>query len=127
LPEFVFVRWLDPSHRWALFQVVDTKRFMVVPRSRLIPHTICEGEARGMGITDPNAIVDYCTERNSLFGIPLFRHWLHLTKKGDLMSMDAEEWEKAYHLPPHVDFPCIRDCILRGGEMDLCIANCSSW
>ena len=126
MPEFKFLRWLDPEHRWALFQVVDTGEQMVVPRSRLIPHTICEGEARGKGLRDPNAIIDYCTERNSLFGIPIFRHWLHLTKKGNLMSMDEEEWEKAYYMPP-VDFSCVRDCILAGKDTDVCIAECTYW
>ena len=127
MPEFKFLDWIDPEHHWARFLIVDTGEVMIVPRSRLIPHPLCQYEAEAKGIKDPNAIADYCTEKNSLFGIPLFRHWLHLTKKGNLLAMDEEEWEKAYYFPPHMDFSCVRDCLLRGGDTDLCIANCSTW
>jgi len=125
--EFRFLRWLDPEKRWALFLIVDTGQQMVVPRSRLIPHPLCQYELEAQGIRDPNRIAEICAERNSLFGIPIFRHYLHLIKKGDYMAMDAEEWEKTYYFPPHVDFSKVRDLILQGWDIDEAIAECSSW
>ena len=124
---FVFKRWLDPNHLWAEFVVHDRARYtFVVPRSRIIPHLLCEIDARNRGITDPNEIVDYCAERNSLFAIPLMRHFAHLwLKKKNLRAMDEEERRKAYRFPSTIDFFCLRKCILERGDVDECVRRCS--
>jgi len=47
--------------------------------------------------------------------------------KRNQLEVDEEDWEKAYYFPPRTDFSCIRDCILKGVEHDICVAECSSW
>ena len=127
MAEFKFVKWLDSEHLWALIEVSDRNTYyMYVPRSRLIPHPLCEMEARSLGIIDPNEIVDYCTERSSFFGIVLMRHFTHLyLTKRNLYCMDQEEKAKAYRFPSTIDFSCLRDCILESGDVDECVRKCS--
>lgn len=83
---FKFIKWVDPEKRWALFTDEDTKQQFIVPRSRLIPHPLCQYELEAQGIRDPNRIAEACAERSSVFGIAIFRHYLHLMKKGLLPS-----------------------------------------
>jgi len=123
--EFVFVRWYDPYHMFAVFRDVETGIEFLVPRSRLIPHPLCEAEVTAKGIHDPNLVADICAERSSVFGIAIFRHFLHLMKKGNYFATDEEELEKAYPFPDTVNFSCVRNCILEGKDTDICIADCS--
>ena len=125
MPEFRFKKWVDPGKRWALFVEEESGIEFIVPRSRLIPHVVFE--YTHPDIKDPNEMVEKAAESNSLFGIPIFRHFIHLMKKGDFKCMDEEEAEKTYRLPPKVDFSCIRDKILAGEDTDEAIADCSSW
>jgi len=126
MPEFRFIRWLDPEKRFALFEMVDTREQFIVPRSRIIPHPIFEYTHPGI---DPNRLAEMAAEQQSFFGIPIFRWYMHKcwTKKNPL-EVDEEDWEKAYFFPPNIDFSCVRDCVLKGGkDFDLCVEECSSW
>ena len=131
--EFRFVRWYDPNKLFAVFEVTDLKQYFLVPRSRLIPHPLCQYSLEAKGIRDPNLIAEICAEQGSVFGIAIFRHWLHCVKTGKVakdpsaLVPDEEDYEKAYPFPPNVDFSCVRDCLLRGEDTDICIAECSSW
>lgn len=126
--EFVFVKWLYDKHL-AVFKDTLSGKYFVVPKSRLIPHPICE--YKHSNIRDPNLLSEICTEENSLFGIAIFRHFLHklklheLSDSPDRVIVTEEDIEKAYDFPLITDFSCVRDCILRGGDTDLCIAECS--
>lgn len=123
MARWIFIRWINPFV--AEFSYLGYR--VLVPLSRLIPHPLCEVQARNEGITDPNAIARYCAEKSSVFGISLEHWFLHRLKEGKLDSFDDELIEKAYEFPPNIDFACVRNCILRGGLTDICIAHCSSW
>jgi len=126
---YKFRKWIYINGMKAFAVIYDTEsgEEFYVPRSRLIPTPACEGYARSLGLNDPNKIMEFCVERNSFFGIPVFRHYLHLRAKGDLKSMDVEELYKAYEFPPKTDFSCIRDLILQGKDTDIAIAMCSEF
>ncbi|GEM_PF-4285704 len=122
---FRFVEWVDPAtKKWAKFIVYPTLEVMVVPRSRLIPHQDCQNAVEYRGIRDPNRIAELCAEESSLFGLALYRHYLHLKKKGDLMSMDLEERGKTFYFHPELDFSCVRDMILRGESTKKALIYC---
>jgi len=126
MPVYKFVMWAFDKF-FALIEDVSTGERFLVPRSRLIPTLLCESEARANGINDPNRIVEYCAEKSSFFGIPVFRHYLHLKAKGNMLAVDEDELWKAYDLPPKVDFECIREKIMKGEDTDLAIEECSGW
>ncbi len=123
---FRFIRWYDPEKRFAVFEDVTSGQEFIVPRSRIIPHPLCHAQ---FTLSDPNRIVEVCAEQQHFFGPEIFRWYMHkVWVKKDPMTIDEDDVEKAYYLPPHVDFSCVRDCILKGGkDADLCIAECSSW
>jgi hypothetical protein len=120
--EFRFVRWYDQFKAFAIFEVVDLRQQFIVPRSRLIPTPIFEYTHP---IKDPNILAEKAAENNSCFGIVIFRWWMHKLRKGNLMEVDDEDIEKAYYFPLTLRFDCVRDCVLRGGDTDICIADCS--
>jgi len=122
-PALRFIRWLDPEKRFAVFEYYGTQ--FVVPRSRIIPHPVFE--YTHPEIKNPNLLAETATESNSVFGIPIFRWFMHKLSKGNLLEVDEDDWEAAYYFPPKTDFSCVRDCILRGGDVDICIAECSNW
>jgi hypothetical protein len=125
MPEFKFIRWYDPYKAFAVFEVVDLKQQFIVPRSRLIPTPAFE--YTHPEIRDPNLLAEMATEANSVFGVVIFRWWLHKSAKGNLMEIDEDDIEKAYYFPPTISFSCVRDCVVRGEDTDICIADCSSF
>jgi len=118
---FKFVRWCEEG-LCAIFRDEVTGREFVVPFSRLIPHPVCEF-LKHPDIEDPNELARRCAEESSIFGIAIFRHYLHLLKEGNLMK---RELEKEYLFPETVDFSCVREEILRGTPTDEAIRKCST-
>ena len=116
---FKFISWVDDK-RFALFLVYD-KIKLLVPRSRLIPHIACEVEARAKGINDVNKIVEYCTEKNSLYGLALFRYFLDKLEDIDYDLERAmreglleKDWGKAYRFRHTCDLAKVRELIAKG-------------
>lgn len=120
---YKFVRWWDRERRFAVFEDTKTHELFIVPRSRIIPHALCEAKHSDVG--DPNRIAEICAEENGLFGIPLFRWYLRKKLRRALLKVADEDWEKAYFFPPTVDFSCVRDLILQGERTDEAIRRCS--
>ena len=119
--EFKFVRW-GPNHNYAVFKEVTTGRLVYVPFSRLIPTPACEAYYM-VRVGDPNVIAVLCAEESSIFGPAIARHFNHLLLKYG--RTDVREPEKEYRFPLSIDFSCVRDCILMGGDTDRCIRKCS--
>lgn len=115
---FEFVGWVDPEKKIAKIKAYG--QIFYVPRTRLIPHLSCQAKYFGK-IKDPNELAIKCAEENSFFGIPIFRHILHLVKIG---NPTAIEKEKVYDFPRDVDFFCVREEILKGEPTDEAIKKC---
>jgi len=131
--EFVFVKWLDDK-KFAHFKYMGID--IIIPRSRLIPHLACEVEARLKGIKDVNKIVDYCTEKSSIYGFALFRYFLDKVedyrRKGltleDIVKKGIwdKDYDKAFYYKPTCDLVTLRELITKGVETEkaLELAKC---
>ena len=114
-----FVRWLDPQKRIAVIRVAGREYY--VPRTRLIPHLMCQ--LRHPEIKDPNQLAIKCAEENSFFGLAVFRHILHLEKLGNPKLIERE---KVYDFPKNISFSCVRDKIVKEKiDLDEAIKICS--
>ena len=123
--EFEFIEWVEDK-KFAHFKYMGID--IIIPRSRLIPHISCELEARLKGITDPNKIVEYCTEKSSVFGIALFRYFLDKLEDYRKKGYSIEEivkkgiwdkdYDKAYYFKKTCDLQKVRDLIIKGVDTE---------
>jgi len=114
-----FVGWLDKDKKIAIVEYGGRKYY--IPRTRLIPHPVCQ--LRHLDIRDPNKLAIICAEENSFLGIPVFRHILHLDKLGNPKLIEPQ---KVYDFPKTVKFSCVRDKILKEKmDTDKAIKVCS--
>jgi len=119
MSEFKFLSWVD-GKKYALFLAYG-KIKILVPRSRLIPHIACEVEARAKGINDVNKIVEYCTEKNSLYGFALFRYFLDKLEDIDYNIEKAikegllkKDESKAFYFKQTCNLVKVRELITKG-------------
>jgi len=119
---YKFIRWGE-GRRYAIFQNTETGEYVAVPFSRIIPHPLCESKYRSLGYTDPNEIAAKCAEEDSIFGLAIFRHELHLSLA--YRNTLVREREKEYFFPRTIDFACVRECISKGEDTEKCIRKCS--
>lgn len=118
--KFVFVKWGE-DRKYAVFQELDSGRYVYVPFSRLIPTPVCEAYYKH--VVNPNLLAMFCAEESSVFGIALTRHFIHLMfKYGDTC---VREPEKEYMFPRTVSFECVRELISKGVDIDESIKRCS--
>jgi len=122
-PEFKFISWVD-GKKYALFLAYDRIKILV-PRSRLIPHIACEVEARAKGINDVNKIVEYCTEKNSLYGLALFRYFLdkledidYDIEKAIKKGLLEKDERKAFYFRRSCNLAKVRELIAEGIPTD---------
>jgi len=114
-----FKKWVDGKD-YAMVEY-DGKEYLV-PRTRMLPHPVCQVKLERKGVTDPDELVDKCAERDSMFGLSVFHHIFHLAKEKAPMKREPE---KVYPIPEDVSFGCVRDHVLKGEDIDKAYKECS--